>query len=186
MLFMNEWDIENTVRRLDPHDTPNLAAGAATLKRLQEWTDNNSDGWHLWVKPCRSAKNLMELLKAADDFDPTDCNVAELNAAYRPIKAMLTRTGITGANAAVFPKPTPEPVAHRTGICLDAESVRAEVAESPSITVSDARVVAAFSDDTINSWIHELADDAFWSAYDELRSRVITRLLELPEAGVSA
>jgi hypothetical protein len=109
MLFMNRFEVQEMLQRLEPDETPNLYAAAAVLARLIAWTDANSDGWAYYPKPARSAKNLIELLYARnaaawDPRDPRDITEAELNAACRPIKAMLTRTGISGANETVFPK----------------------------------------------------------------------------------
>jgi hypothetical protein len=97
-MFMNSFDIESMVRRLDADTTPNLYRGAQTLKNLQLWVDDHSDGWAYWPKPVRAAKRLMELLdnSTAGYFrgvtvpDVTD---AELKAALTPIKSFLTRHG---------------------------------------------------------------------------------------------
>ncbi|MGV8972213.1 MAG: hypothetical protein ACOH10_07810 [Rhodoglobus sp.] len=103
MMFMNEWDIENALRRFNTGETPNLAAGARTLSALAEWTNRNSDGWAYWPKPCRAAKSLMTLLEAAEAAqrrgwsygDFTDVTAADLAKALRPIKAFLTRQGVS-------------------------------------------------------------------------------------------
>lgn len=130
MLFMNEYEIDDAVRRFSrADDTPNLLAGAKTLARLRDWTNRNSDGWPYWSKPCRSAERLQTLLQAADRFDPTDCTEAELKRAYVPIKTMLTRTGIVGAHAEVFPT-EPE------------QTFRLEVRWDFTGTLTDARIDA--------------------------------------------
>ena len=95
---MNGWEIEDAARRFGPA-TPNLAAGAATLYRLRDWTDSNSDGWAYWPKPVRAAARLIGLLEDARLASlrggwPTDITDAELTAALRPIKAFLTRQGV--------------------------------------------------------------------------------------------
>lgn len=105
MLFMNSWDIEDAVRRFQPDETPNLAEGARVLAALAGWTDRNSDGWCYWPKPCRAAKSLITLLQAAEtrdrnrytsrSEDPRDATAAELSKALRPIKAFLTRQGLS-------------------------------------------------------------------------------------------
>ena len=94
-MWMNEWDVQDMRLRL--HDTdncPNLRDGADTLFRLMAWTNQNSDGWPYWQKPARAAARLMDLLQAADRFDPQDCTEAELKKAYTPIKSFLTRQGV--------------------------------------------------------------------------------------------
>lgn len=90
---MNEWDIEDAVRRFNPAETPNLATGARILFALAKWTNDNSDGWCYWPKPSRAASSLMAVLESADRYDPVDVTAAELAKALRPIKAFLTRNG---------------------------------------------------------------------------------------------
>lgn len=100
MMFLNEYEIEEMKLRLDPTDTPNLAAGAQALYLLMQWTNENSDGWPYWSLPAKAAHRLMELLQAADRFDPRDCSEAELRKACTPIKAFLTKRGVD--HAAIF------------------------------------------------------------------------------------
>jgi hypothetical protein len=102
MLFMNDWDIENAMRRFHPDETPNLATGAHILAALANWTDHNSDGWCYWPKPVRAAKSLMTLLQAGEEryrnayYDEVaDATAAELKRALSPIKAFLTRQGVS-------------------------------------------------------------------------------------------
>ena len=97
MRFMNEWDIESAVRRYGDH--PVLGPAVATLQYLVNWTNQNSDGWAYWPKPCRAAAKLMVLIerdgtsKYAIDRERADATVAELRKAYVPIKAFRTRFG---------------------------------------------------------------------------------------------
>lgn len=105
MLFMNRYEVEDTVRRFADTDTPNLLTGAQALERLMRWTDANSDGWAYWPKPTTAAKKLMELLQGVDRFDPVDCTDAELRRAFTPIKAFLTKQGVD--HEVVFPTPVP-------------------------------------------------------------------------------
>lgn len=107
MLFMNEYEIDEHVRRFRQAETPHLLAGAEALNRLREWTNANSDGWAYWKLPINAAKKLITLLRAADRFDPTDCTEKELRAAFTPIKTFLTKRGVD--HAVVFPPPEPEP-----------------------------------------------------------------------------
>ena len=104
MMFMSEHEVENIVHRIDPDDTPNLAAGAQVLSTLVDWANENSDGWPYWTKPCRAARNLMEILHERDyaimfgqdrEGRPlTDVSAAELTKALRPIKTFLTTQNI--------------------------------------------------------------------------------------------
>lgn len=89
-MWMNEYEVDDAVRRFNG-TTPNLRRGAQVLHRLVRWTNRNSDGWGYWPKPSRAARSLMDLLYAADRFDPEDVTDAELARTLRPIKAFLTR-----------------------------------------------------------------------------------------------
>lgn len=100
MMFANEHDVEEYLNQFsggspESLDTPNLLAGALTLARLVNWTNSNSDGWAYWPKPARSAKSLMTLLQSADRFDPQDVSVADLRKALSPVRAFLTRQGVS-------------------------------------------------------------------------------------------
>lgn len=90
-MWMNEYDVQDAVNRFGQAETPNLATGAQALYDLMNWTNRNSDGWPYWNKPSRAAKSLMEMLHAADRFDPQDVTAADLAKALRPVKAFLTR-----------------------------------------------------------------------------------------------
>lgn len=111
MPFMNEHEIDEAVRRFDRGDTPNLLAGAEALDRLCRWTNSNSDGWAYWKLPLNAARKLMELLQAADRFDPTDCTEAQLKAALVPIKSFLTKRGVDHAAIGIgVPPPITTPL----------------------------------------------------------------------------
>lgn len=98
MTWMNEWDIEDALRRFYPDETPNLATGAQVVATLAHWTNQNSDGWCYWQKPSRAASSLMTLLEAARrpnyNGDMVDITAAQLAKVLRPIKAFLTRQGV--------------------------------------------------------------------------------------------
>lgn len=100
MRFMNEWDIDSALRRFDPGQTPNRAYLAAVVAALRDWTNSHSDGWAYWPKPARAARRAMELIdggysfRERDDQEHIDATDAEVNAALRPIKALLTRQGV--------------------------------------------------------------------------------------------
>ena len=83
-------------RALDKQSAPNLARAAVTLHRLASWTNRNSDGWHCWPKPARSASRLIEALDTAltahyRGQQVVDISAADLRAALTPVKSMLTR-----------------------------------------------------------------------------------------------
>lgn len=102
MLFMNEYDIEDAVYLAKRVEAPHLMQATATLERLADWANSNSDGWAYWPKPCRAAKRLQEAIqrfqwgyRSGDAVDTLDEIVAEaLPAALRPIKAFLTKQGV--------------------------------------------------------------------------------------------
>lgn len=69
-------------------------------------------------------------------------------------------------------------------ITLDAESVKAEMQDrfdnsgDPELTEDDLNTVLAASDERISQLINNFVDDSFWSEYDDVRSRVISQLLD--------
>lgn len=105
MLFMNDYDIDTAQHRFSQGDTPNREKIADAVAKLAEWADDNSDGWHSWPKPARAAAKAMELIypQTNADYDRmygTDATEAEVKAAFRPIKAFLTRNGV--AHSEIF------------------------------------------------------------------------------------
>ena len=105
MSWMNEHEVAEMQRMIDPADTPNLAEGAYVLGNLVEWTNSNSDGWPYWQKPSNAAKPLMALLGAhtyaarfgyyqGTSRTLEDVSEADLRKALAPIKTFLTRQGI--------------------------------------------------------------------------------------------
>lgn len=97
MRFMNEYDIDRALAQWDEH--PVLGPAARTLESLKDAANANSDGWHSWPKPARSAAKLMELIEgngtweAERDAD-TRATPEALKKALAPIKAFRTRSGI--------------------------------------------------------------------------------------------
>jgi hypothetical protein len=63
-----------------------------------------------------------------------------------------------------------------TGIILDAESVRAETQENPTMTERAVEFFAALDADEINATLADSTDDAFWNAYDAVRAEAMRRL----------
>lgn len=96
-MFMNEYEIEAAFERRRDH--PILGPATETLANLRDCANANSDGWAYWPKPARAAKRLMELITGDGSWeaqfgDREDVTAAELTAAYKPIRAFLTRSGL--------------------------------------------------------------------------------------------
>lgn len=89
MLFMNQWEIEEAKSRFATH--PVLSKATRVLYDLMVLTNEVSDGWCYWPKPCRAAKKLQELIQRGQTFRGPDVTEAELKAALPPIKSLLTR-----------------------------------------------------------------------------------------------
>lgn len=93
-MWMNEYDVEDALRRVDPEETPNLAGAVIALANLVSWTNSNSDGWPYWAKPGNAAKSLQALIQGVDRYDPQDVTAAQVTKALSPVKAFLTRQGV--------------------------------------------------------------------------------------------
>lgn len=95
MQFANEHEIEDWLRRWGHH--PILGPAARTLCSLKDAVNGCSDGWAYWQAPRKSAQKLIALLSDADSAyrrcEETAVTVADLDQAYRPIKAFHTRHG---------------------------------------------------------------------------------------------
>ena len=98
-LFMNRYDVEDAVDFwTDLEDEAPLTLSVAqAVAALMEWTDTHSDGWAYWPKPSKAAAKLESLLDGVRQAyirdELVDVTPAQLAAAYRPIKAFLTRQG---------------------------------------------------------------------------------------------
>lgn len=96
MRYMNDYDLDCARSRFTAASTPNRLALVMVVDNLRHWADQVSDGWAYWPKPARAADKAMSLIEsrtwaeneAQEDNDITD---AEMHAAVRPIKALLTR-----------------------------------------------------------------------------------------------
>jgi hypothetical protein len=105
MRYMNEYAIDNALTRYstfadDPEfGTPNRFRLAETVANLAAWADLKSDGWHAWPKPAQAAQKAMALIDPGTYAEmlahETDATDAETTAALRPIKAFLTRQGVS-------------------------------------------------------------------------------------------
>lgn len=105
MTWMNEYDIDDAARRWKNH--PILGPATLTLSNLRDVTNRNSDGWVYWPKPARAASKLMGLIQGEhlsevdrrnlnwENPERTDVTEAMLRKAYTPIKAFLTKQGLT-------------------------------------------------------------------------------------------
>lgn len=98
-MWMNEWDVEDAVRRWVPlaDEFPNLASAAITMTNLVYWTNNNnSDGWPYWIKPSRASRKLQDLLTEAEvafrrSPNVEDISDADYKKALTPIKSFRTK-----------------------------------------------------------------------------------------------
>lgn len=98
MMFMNGWEIEVAADRWK--SDPVIGPATQTLLNLRDCADGNSDGWAYWVKPCRAAKSLQELIQRAEKEkrgwkQQVTVTPEEVCKAYRPIKSFLTRHALT-------------------------------------------------------------------------------------------
>jgi hypothetical protein len=97
MKYMNDYDIAMARRAFADH--PVLAPAVEIVANLRDWTNQNSDGWAYWPKPCRAAARLIELIERDGTWEARygardDATPEELKAALRPIKSFLTRQGV--------------------------------------------------------------------------------------------
>jgi hypothetical protein len=98
MMFMNTYEIDEAVARRQDH--PTLGPATQTLANLRDMADRNSDGWCYWPKPSRAAAKLQQLINGDGTWeakygDRDEVTAAQVRAAYVPIKAFLTRSGLT-------------------------------------------------------------------------------------------
>jgi hypothetical protein len=96
MRFMNDWDIAAARSRYGQGITPNRLALTFVVDNLADWTNQHSDGWAYWPKPCRAASKAIALIDSTTNAEndrraSEDITHAEMVAAVRPIKAFLTR-----------------------------------------------------------------------------------------------
>jgi hypothetical protein len=101
-MFMNEWDVENAVRRYsDDADLPNLGTAARTLSALVDYVNSHSDGWPYWTAAQRAAKGLTDALQSANDADRRgevpDMSKAALVKALASVKRFLTKNSVEHA-----------------------------------------------------------------------------------------
>lgn len=64
-------------------------------------------------------------------------------------------------------------------INLDAESVRADLAEAPAehaLSTHEAAAICALPDDRVNAALREVVNDNFWVQHDQVRRRAIASL----------
>lgn len=104
MMFMNEFDIDRAFSTYE--DDPIMGPAVLTLISLKNWTNENSDGWCYWPKPCRAARKLMELIQEADlyarDMSKTKPTEVKLRAALAPIKQFRTKHRAMPADFTIF------------------------------------------------------------------------------------
>lgn len=100
MKFMNEYDLTDARHRFISASKPNRLALVLMVERLAEWTDQHSDGWAYWPKPCRAAARAIGHIESRTysenrEQEETDVSDAEMAAAARPVKAFLTRQKVS-------------------------------------------------------------------------------------------
>jgi hypothetical protein len=91
-MFMNQYEIEQAARA--KHDCPNVRKGVQLLLKLMQSVNEQSDGWHSWPAPSRSAEKLQALLKSAGILHygtHGKISAADLKKAIAPIRSMVTR-----------------------------------------------------------------------------------------------
>src|SRR5690242_2090099 len=92
MRFMNDYDLQFARLRFTRDNAPNRLALAICVDRPREWADTVSDGWAYWDKPCKAARNAIELIDGLNRADErVDITETEMLTAIRPIKQFLTR-----------------------------------------------------------------------------------------------
>lgn len=99
MRFMNDYDLARALRFYDADVTPNRVRLAVIVNCLAEWTNENSDGWAYWPKPCRAAAKAIALIDSTTNAEneakrTRDASDAETKAAISAIKSFLTRQGV--------------------------------------------------------------------------------------------
>jgi len=99
MTWLNEYEIDEVVRRSAVHRHRFANDGAHILQRLMDWVNRNSDGWPYWQAPSKASAKLQEALhlrylSAWDRHIERDLTSEELALLLRPVKAFLTRRGV--------------------------------------------------------------------------------------------
>ena len=93
---MNHHEVRVARQRYLAH--PVLGPASATLATLAGAADANSDGWAYWPKPAARGPLADALIGSDRDYlqDPAraDATTERLRAAYTPLRALQTRTGI--------------------------------------------------------------------------------------------
>ena len=97
-MFWNHIEVEMAASA--QHDCPNVRKGVKLLKRLMESVNEQSDGWHSWPAPARSAEKLQTLLQTAGNVQHGThgkISEADLKKAIAPIRSMVTRQKVRQA-----------------------------------------------------------------------------------------
>ena len=99
MMFLNEYEVYELGAEVRESGMQNAHRAQIVLKRLVDWTNQNSDGWPYWSKPSRAATQLQNALYsrfrgAFQNRVEADMTDAELKKAFSPIKAFMTRQNV--------------------------------------------------------------------------------------------
>lgn len=87
-MFMNEWEIDESVIRYQRH--PVLGKATRFLADYRDEVNRKSDGWPYWGS--KAAARLMDLIHKARDHEPTE---AEIRRAVGPVRSFCTKKGLT-------------------------------------------------------------------------------------------
>lgn len=90
-MFMNQAEIEWAASQ--QHSCPNVRKGVQLLLKLMQSVNEQSDGWHSWPAPSKSANKLQELLKTAGNLSygtHGKISAEDLKKAITPIRTMVT------------------------------------------------------------------------------------------------
>jgi predicted Ser/Thr protein kinase len=107
MKFMNEYDLHFAAARFTRASKPNRLGATHVIAELAEWANEVSDGFAYWAKPCNAAQGLIALVEsttnqANDEQERVDATDEELAKALRPVKAFLTRQGVSAERREVI------------------------------------------------------------------------------------
>ncbi len=96
MKFYNEYDIQIAAQAYSRH--PVLSRAVDVLATVKADADDNSDGWHSWMAPCKACQKLIELIESGDATE------AQYRKAIAPIKAFYTRVNSSVYGPTNYPK----------------------------------------------------------------------------------
>jgi hypothetical protein len=87
-MWMNEWDIEETVSRLKYGGPRVQYIAALFLRAFKDEVNAHSDGWAYWRPAAHAAKKLMEFVQSKEPV-----SLEQYKKALTPIRSFYTRRG---------------------------------------------------------------------------------------------